>query len=104
MASTPRNGIADLNLEDDDSIKKMSEVAKFARQNNIPGYRPNGHHPAPKPQKQRSENSIRETPMSALRRRLSGWFGLSSRSRPVEGRPRFRPLAVLRAATAFNRA
>ena len=56
MAATPRNGVADLSLEDDDSIKKMSEVAKFARQNNIPGYRPNGHHPAPKPQKQRSEN------------------------------------------------
>ena len=82
MASTPRNGIADLSLEDDDSIKKMSEVAKFARQNNIPGYRPNGHHPVPKPQKQRSENSIRETPMSALRRRLSGWFGLSSTKPP----------------------
>ena len=31
MAATPRNGVADLNLEDDDSIKKMSEVAKFAR-------------------------------------------------------------------------
>ena len=82
MAATPRNGIADLSLEDDDSIKKMSEVAKFARQNNIPGYRPNGHHPAPKPQKQRSENSIRETPMSALRRRLSGWFGLSTSKPP----------------------
>mmetsp|Transcript_2899 Transcript_2899/g.8428 ORF Transcript_2899/g.8428 Transcript_2899/m.8428 type:complete len:445 (+) Transcript_2899:247-1581(+) len=82
MASTPRNGIADLSLEDDDSIKKMSEVAKFARQNNIPGYRPNGHHPVPKPQKQRSENSIRETPMSALRRRLSGWFGLSTSKPP----------------------
>ena len=83
MASTPRNGVADLNLDDDDSIKKMSEVAKFARQNNIPGYRPNGHHSAPKPQKQRSENSIRETPMSALRRRLSGWFGLgASTSKP----------------------
>ena len=25
MASTPRNGVADLNLDDDDSIKKMSE-------------------------------------------------------------------------------
>ena len=82
MAATPRNGIADLSLEDDDSIKKMSEVAKFARQNNIPGYRPNGHHSAPKPQKQRSENSIRETPMSALRRRLSGWFGLSTSKPP----------------------
>ena len=83
MASTPARGVADLNLDDDDSIKKMSEVAKFARQNNIPGYRPNGHHSAPKPQKQRSENSIRETPMSALRRRLSGWFGLgASTSKP----------------------
>ena len=82
MASTPRDGVADLNLEDDDSIKKMSEVAKFARQNNIPGYRPNGHRPRPQPQKQRSENSIRETPMSALRRRLSGWFGLASPKPP----------------------
>ena len=77
-----RNGIADLNLEDDDSLKKMSDVATFARQNNIPGYRPNGHRPRPQPQKQRSENSIRETPMSALRRRLSGWFGLSTSKPP----------------------
>ncbi len=83
MASTPRNGVADLNLDDDDSIKKMSEVAKFARQNNIPGYRPNGHGRPQAPPKQRSENSIRETPMSALRRRLSGWFGLgASTSKP----------------------
>lgn len=65
--------IEDLNLDDDDSIKKMTDIAQFARLNAIPGYTPNGSQRPPPPPKQRSE-SWGGKPMSALRRRLSGWW------------------------------